>query len=339
VKQKINIIIIGLGNSGSSAVQDLLREYSNVGKFRYEEPGWITGELNHFRLPGMIGDQLSESMDKVYPDNLTASLNEAKRPMIPITLLLRRYLPDKIYSAYKKNTFTKSFAINRIQEFRDQQAYYDSLCKISKAFQKTGDYKDRIEIAKNWLFEVNEIFGKGKDFVIHKPIIPERHLDLWPELFKPYKVIFIFREPYDQMSSFLATSMIFKNMPWKYEVLFGMDKDNRRLFHSLIDTTIMRIKYIDQIESIAGPERFLKLDFEGLVNNYELYKSIIEQFLELSPQNHKLKGMIFNPAKSLLNINKFINLMDPSDNDKLNPMKEWYEKSMLKVKAKYCNNI
>ena len=58
MEQRLNIIIIGLANSGSSAVQDLLTEYNSVGRFRYEEPNFITGELNHFRLRGMIADQL-----------------------------------------------------------------------------------------------------------------------------------------------------------------------------------------------------------------------------------------------------------------------------------------
>jgi hypothetical protein len=332
---KTNIIVIGLGNSGSSAVQELLMEYKNVGKFRYEEPGWSTGEMNHFRLPGMIGDQLAESTDKLYPDNLSASLKEVKRPKVPFALLFRKYIPDSVYSLYKTNEFTRGFASERIKEFRDQQAYYDSLTKISNAFHKTRDYNERFEAAKNWLSEVNEIFGEDKDFVVHKPIVHECHLEIWPRLFEPFKLMLIIREPFDQMSSVLGTSMMFRDMPWKYQMLFGMDKGNRRPFHTLIDTTLMRMNYIDKIIEKVGNDRFLMLDFEGLVNNYDLYVSIIERFIGLSPENHVMKYRFFNPEESVLTIKKFIHLIDPSDIDKLELMKIWYERNMKIIKEKY----
>lgn len=336
-KKKTNIIIIGFGNSGSSAAQDLLKEYGNIGKFSYEEPGWSTGEMNHFRLPGMIGDQLSKLTDKDVPDNLTASLIEVKRPVMPLALRIRMLIPDSVYSKYKKNEFTRSYAAETINIIRQQQAYHDALKKVSVAFRKTNDYEERFNVAENWLYEVNEIFGKNKDFVLHKPILHEIHLDVWPKLFDPFKVIVIFREPYDQMSTWLDHSMkfIFKDMDWKYKTLFGLDKGNRRLFHMLIDTTLMRMKCMDKIENAVGSDRVLKLDFEGLVKNYDVYKTIIENFIGLSPSNHVWKGRYFKPEESLTTINKYIHILDSSDYDKLAPMKEWYDQNMDKIKEKY----
>jgi hypothetical protein len=335
--KKTNIIIIGFGNSGSSAAQDLLKEYENIGKFNYEEPGWSTGEMNHFRLPGMIGDQLSNHTDKDVPDNLSASLIDIKRPVIPLALRFRMLIPDSIYSLYKQNEFTRSHAAEKINIFRQQQAYHDALKQVSISFRKTDDYKERLKIAENWLYEVNKIFGKDKDFVLHKPIIHEKHLDIWPKLFEPFKVLVIFREPFDQMSTFYNHSMrfIFNDMDWKYKMLFGLDTGNRRLFHTLIDTSLMRMKCLDQIESTVGSDRVLKLDFEGLVKNYDVYKTIIENFIGLSPNNHVKKGKYFKPEESASTINKYNHILDPSDYAKLAPLKEWYEQNMTVIKERY----
>jgi hypothetical protein len=336
-KKKTNIIIIGFGNSGSSAAQDLLKEYGNIGKFSYEEPGWSTGEMNHFRLPGMIGDQLSKLTDKDVPDNLTASLIEVKRPVIPLALRIRMLIPDSVYSLYKKNEFTRSYASETMNIFRQQQAYHDALKKVSIAFLKSNNYNERFAVAEKWLYEVNEIFGKNKDFVLHKPIFHESHLDVWPKLFEPFKVLVIFREPYDQISTLFAPgmNMIFKDMNWKYKTLFGLDKGNRRLFHMLIDTIIMRMKCMDQIENAIGSDRMLKLDFEGLVKNYDVYKTIIENFIGLSPNDHVRKGKYFKPEESVTTINKYNDILDSSDYAKLAPMKEWYDQNMAKIKKKY----
>ena len=336
-KKKTNIIIIGFGNSGSSAAQDLLKEYRNIGKFSYEEPGWSTGEMNHFRLPGMIGDQLSKLTDIDVPDNLSVSLNDVKRPVMPLKLRIRMLIPDTVYSLYKKNEFNRSYAAEKMKIFRQQQAYHDALKKVSVAFRKTNDYEERFKVAENWLYEVNEIFGKDKDFVLHKPILHESHLDVWPKLFDPFKVLVIFREPYDQMSTWYdhSMNMIFKDMDWKYKTLFGLDNNNRRLFHTLIDTTIMRMKCMDQIESEIGSDRILKLDFEGLVQNYDVYKDIIEKFIGLSPNDHVWKGKYFKPKESVTTINKYTDILDSSDYIKLAPMKEWYDQNMAKIKEKY----
>jgi hypothetical protein len=337
ITKKTNIIIIGFGNSGSSAAQDLLKEYRNIGKFNYVESDWMTGEMNHFRLPGMIGDHLSKQTNNIESDNLAASLAKVKRPVIPLALRIRMFIPDSLYSKFKKNEFTRSFASNKILIFRQQQAYYDSLKKISNEFQKTNDINKKFAAAENWILRVNEIFGYDKDFVIHKPIIHEKHLDVWPKLFEPFKVLVIFREPYDQMSTWYDHSMkfIIRDMEWKYQMLFGMDSGNRRIFHALVDTTIMRMSCMDQIEKTVGSNRVLKLDFEGLVKNYNVYKTIIEDFLGLSAEDHIWKKKYFKPEESINTINKYLHLLDSTDYEKLIPMKKWYEQNMTIIKEKY----
>jgi CRISPR/Cas system-associated protein Csm6 len=129
--------------------------------------------------------------------------------------------------------------------------------------------------------------------------------------------------------------VIFNDMDWKYKMLFGLDTGNRRLFHSLIDTTLMRMKYMDQIESTVGSDRVLKLDFEGLVKNYDVYKTIIENFIGLSPTDHVRKGEYFKPEESVSTINKYNHILDSSDYAKLAPLKEWYEQNMSVMKEKY----
>ncbi len=332
VKLKSNIIIIGLGNSGSSAIQDLLLEYDNIGKFRYEEIDWSTGELNHFRLPGMIGDRLSELSDLENPNNLELWLKENKRPIVPSSLYFRFFIPDAIYNLYKENKFTRKFAKIKISEWREQQKYYDSLVSINYELSKTKDYDERMKIAKGWLEELRNIFGKDKPFMQHKPIFHERHLNIWPTLFDPFKVIMIFREPRDQLATVLKSSVMFRHTDWKYHALFGMDKGNRRLFHALIETTYMRALCIDEMEKRFGPSKFLKLDFEGLISNYDQYKAIIENFLEIGPLHHVKPKAYFDPKVSINSIKENTSLLDSSDEEYILPLEKWYQQKLKEVK-------
>jgi hypothetical protein len=280
----------------------------------------------------MIGDKLDEISNLENPNNLELWLKENRRPIVPMSLFFRQLIPDFIYNLYKENKFTRRFAKKKISEWKEQQKYYDSLVWINAEFSQTKDYNIRMKIAKKWIEELRHIFGKDKPFMQYKPIFQERHLDIWPILFEPFKIIMVFREPRDQMSTVLKSSIMFKHTDWKYHALFGMDKGNRRLFHSLIETTYMRALCIDEIEKRFGPDKFLKLDFEGLVSNYDQYKAIIENFLELGPLHHIRPRAYFNPKISVNSIKENEFLLQPSDEKYIQPLELWYKQKLKEVK-------
>lgn len=335
-KLKTNIIIFGFGHSGSSAVQWMLTEYINVAKFFYMDGDLITGEMNHFRLPGMIGDMIIDSKNQSI---FTNYLKTCKPPEIPLSLRLRTLIPDIIYKLYKDNEFSKSLAKRRIQTIKTNKAYFSSLNEINVSLLNCNSTEKKIEIARNWLQQVNCIYGKNKDFIVHKPFAHEAHLNIWPKVFDPFKVICVFREPIDHVSTLLAKAIPELELPWQLQLLFGLDKNSRTLFHTLIDTTIYRMNKMNEIEREIGSDCFLKLDFEGLVKNYDIYKKIIENFIGLRPEDHLNARTYFNPEISIHNINKYSSLLNDDDLEKISPMFDWYQESMNSVQRNVESSV
>ena len=182
---------------------------------------------------------------------------------------------------------------------------------------------------------INGIFAYNKPYILHKPIFHESHLDIWPEIFDPFKVIAVIRDPKDQMSTMLASSPVFNDLPWRFDALFGRDLENARALQTFIQTTFMRMNKISEMEKLFGKDKFLMLDFSGLVENYEKYKRRIEVFLGLNPDDHIDKYKHFNPEISRQTINKYINRLTSKEIECIEPLYGWYNNQMHRIRELY----
>ncbi len=160
-------------------------------------------------------------------------------------------------------------------------------------------------------------------------IIPESHLNSWPIVFEPFKIIFVYRNPKDQVADLLKTSGILENIPWSVKVIFGLDKESRRALKVFLDTTLMRMKKINEIINKLGGDVVLAIDFEGMVTNYEEYKLKIEEFLGPNIGMHINKKKLFDPQKSIKNIGIWPDYLQDLNLLNLEEHEKWYNE-MLK---------
>ena len=62
-----------------------------------------------------------------------------------------------------------------------------------------------------------------------------------------------------------------------------------------------------------------------LVNNYDIYKSVIENFIGDIKNNHKFNKKYFDPAISFKNIGIYKNFLSKSEMELLAELDLWYE--------------
>src|SRR5690606_16203838 len=106
-KIKTNILVVGLLSTGSSALVDLLREYEDIHV--------IQNEFNDFRAPGLVADQLGNSEDNNFLNEIgiLTSLKYRLRLIYNIFPILR--LETDSFKGLK-NRF--NFSFERIKQLK-----------------------------------------------------------------------------------------------------------------------------------------------------------------------------------------------------------------------------
>jgi hypothetical protein len=82
---------------------------------------------------------------------------------------------------------------------------------------------------------------------------------------------------------------------------------------------------------VLDRDHLLVMDFEGLVNKYDEYKSRVENFIGGIKDHHTCKNKYFDPVCSKKNIaihEKYLNEDDLSD---FSGIESWYEKRIAKI--------
>jgi hypothetical protein len=312
-----NILISGLVWSGSGAVVDLLREYNNINV--------VPGEFEDIRQKNMIGDAIENSLTLKELKVSKLYIKEVKFLIKVVLIMVRSVIPDKIFPFNKVKSRAQSADIlpARVKRVVENRRLHSALIKICK--HKSRD--ERIKIAKLWFSSMSDSYSNGSDFVLFdQPIIHESHFNVWSEICKPFKLIVVYREPKDQMADILktASSFLFNDLPWKVDVVYGLDKNYKRIIHLLSNTTLMRMKRVDEIERTLGKQQVLVISFEHLVEDYDKAKDTIEKFLGLKSESHTNKYNYFDPLYSKKNINHYSEYLNKYDIDELKGLSDWY---------------
>lgn len=111
-----NILVAGLFYSGSSAVYDLLKQYSNI--------GIVPGEFDDFRRKGMIGDHLTGKIAADYPSNLknmSIKMGDFAERMETVETVIEKFALAKNY----KESISKHFAKSKEFVLFDQPIFYN----------------------------------------------------------------------------------------------------------------------------------------------------------------------------------------------------------------------
>ena len=290
-----NILIKGFYRTGSHALVDLLSEYDNVGILPFE--------FNHFRAPANVADQLKESTSQLWPNQINEAIkSRSLRWRLPDAIMPDHVVKIPIFYEILKN-------IPGMNSFIKKKAYIISLKTLNKFLISDISFEDKIERTKIWLKEIGLIYAKGKDFLVFdQPIFPSTSIEVWPQVFEPFKMIYSIRNPIDQFadiirSGFLLEPFCAPRITWAgglFEIIYGRDRAGAlAIFRDAVKRLYDDMDYIQQN---VNPENILIVEFEKLVSDYQYQVDRIENFIGGLKGHHAFPGTRFIPELSVNNI-------------------------------------
>jgi hypothetical protein len=324
IKERTNLLVMGTLASGSSALIDMLYEYENINVLRYE--------FNDYRRPGFVSDQLSYDSSINYPNVIDKKIKftNSRWEMIYKSSIWK-LIPDKALNyiwekdfqnrklrAYK-NSLTELFQIVFLQE-------------LNSGLKSGISFDEKIQLSNDWIRHVGSIFPSYYDFTLfNQPLHPWSDPEIWTRVFKPFKLICVYRDPKDQLAEMVRRNIIFS--PFRCSQLsygqfniisiYGNDRKGRMQF--LKDAFIKRLEKIDSWLRVIEPDQILFVDFEGLVNKYDVYETRIEQFLGNINGRHKFRKKYFNPEVAKKNsIGIYKNYLSEEELKDLSSLEDWY---------------
>lgn len=302
------VVPTGYMGSGSSAITDILKEYSNVNTKNYDF------EYIFLHMPGGLFD----FEDKLFLNNNSLRSDEAIKSFrnnIKDLYKLRGWWPGN----YKKYV-TKNFLdivekyISKIKESNFQGTwYYNEKYKGYKFYKRA--LKNRIyKILKKKIilekFDIEYSFISKEDFykyscefiydIVKEINIENKDLVLLDQLILPHNVhrlknykyvnilpIVVERDPRDV---FLLNKYFW--VPNGFPIPYPLDAESFCKYY----------KKLRKNEIIDSEINVLRLKFEDLIFNYDKSLKQIESYLGLEENSHINKKEFFNPEISLGNI-------------------------------------
>ncbi len=316
--QKVNcsILVVGMLSSGSSALIDLLREYENIHV--------IPGEFNDFRAPGLVADQLSLEQSSEFKNEIS---NQTK-------LKIRLHL---IYHIFPFLSFNLSLlkGINMRFEYTLTRLKQISLLKqLNLKLTSDISFNDKIQWSSKWISEVGKIRNNNKEYVVfNQPLLTVNNTNIWKKVFHPFKLIIVYRNPKDQLAELIKNGKIYEtyaaNMTLggvTLETIYGRNRQGAIDFH--IEAIQKRYEWIETLKNELSNDNLLLVDFEGLIKNYEEYKSAIENFIGDIKSDKRSEKLYFDPEKAGKSLDIYPHILNDSEKVKLKDLESWYAKTI-----------
>ncbi|MPX98228.1 hypothetical protein EHW61_16505 [Salinivibrio sp. VYel6] len=292
----LNILVSGVHFSGSGAVKDLLREYREI----YHIPG----EFDDFRRAGLVGDHLAGLISQDYPSKIKIlTKNLMSSSALYSHVGLKKAIKNKL--EYKAIKFGMG-AVTRQPPDVIRRIYL--LEKLESDFCRYGV---SIDLAVDWINNVKKVYSnQSKFFLFDQPIFQGLHSSIWPEVFNPFKLIVVFRDPRDQIVDIINHNHLFKEMltptQGTFEV-YGSGRLSAIKYHS--ELIMHRAKNAKKIKNGLGDDRVLFVKFEDLICHEVKVRKEIERFLGISGKTIRCKRRFFDPEKSIKNIGIYKNAL------------------------------
>ena len=322
-KKRINILVCGTLSSGSSAMINLLKEYDNIGHF--------SSEFDHFRAPGLVADQLTAKSNIDFPnkiDQLFQFKTSFKRLVFRSSILKiflicfsRKYWSIDFNSNFLNNLKFKLLEFNKLYLLK----------QLNKILKSNISFEAKLYHSNFWIQRIGDIFSNVKDYILFdQPILSSTDIKTWTSVFNPFKLIIIYRDPMDQLADIIKRETLFVPYGAPYmtmagdnlEAIYGRNRSGAIKFHA--DAIKSRLKWIDHLEKVINQDRILLLDFEGLVSNYDSYRSTLEDFIGGIKGHQKFRNKYFSPSKSYANIGIYKKYLNDEDMKELTDLEHWY---------------
>lgn len=315
------VSIAGYGWTGSSAVVDLLKEYSNV---------WEAGrEFRLIKDPYGFEDLRDVLTNRWDPQNVDIAIrdfiwhtNHLYHPNSTFSLFsgfgYKEYYGDSFLDATTKfiNAITGYMYSGYWWFFDFKKTKYEIL--LTKVKRKLGfnvtqnmmyfsdvTAEEFDSLAQKCICEIFEplVASYKNPYVILDQAIPSQHPDIAQHYFRNPKMIVVDRDARDIYSDLI-----------KNEGLIGKELSQS----SNIDYFIRWYKaYRVNVNKYKKLPYVLYLNFEELVINYEESKAKIEQFLGIKNEDHINPKKYFDPAKSIRNVGIWKKIGKPDDIERI----------------------
>lgn len=307
------INISGLGYSGSTAIRDALLEYSEISHFNSSTKGYP--EYNFIGDPGGLLDiyaQLEENWNYLSSINTLRRNRELfndikpKRSRIhPYGLHLNKYSKTKVDDIYDR--FIQNISI--FEFFLDSRINYLTKDRITRFIDKIQRRvllnRPKIDFLlnpskENFLINVKafheDVFHSFEtQKVLVEKAIPVYNLATGHDFFNNIKTIVVIRNPAD----------ILVEMYSRKTAIF---KGNSFLSSLKIEEFLNWQKiYLFQLCELQNRNDLLIISFELLINHSSEVLRKVEYFLDI--KNRPLKFTKFIPEKSIVNINKYKDIL------------------------------
>lgn len=319
MNKNINILVTGLLSTGSSALIDILKEYSNI--------SILHGEFNDYRAPGMVADQLIQEPN--YTNNGINQVTNKKNKIRQIYSIFPILKPHQISLKNIPDSYKSS--ITRYKQLVLLEKLNEELIS-----DNSNEYK--IQVSNEWIQSIGKIGNANHKFVLfNQPLLPSNDIVIWKQVFAPLKIIVVFRDPKDQLAEIVKNSKLFEpfgnsNLTLggvTLETIYGRDRKGAIKMH--IDAIKKRFDWVDSLNKELSNDEFLLIDFEGLVNNYESYKNVIENFIGEIKPDPQCNKYYFDPDNARKNINIYTKYLTSDELKSINELEVWYNNTLKHV--------
>ncbi|WFE68808.1 hypothetical protein P8S54_00480 [Thiomicrospira sp. R3] len=285
----MNIINIGGWYVGNTAILDWMDGF--------EELAFVKGDFNVTRLEGGIMDMMAE---KDINRKLQLINNQKKES---IKGLARAF--KSLVGRYTKHIMKPRMSPSYNGHFRFHSDYLKYLSRYENML-KAGEKFDEINFWQNWLSTLPKLDSGHKNYkhiVYQNPFFYDEtyagHKDIWPQIFSPYKMIFVHRDPLDQFSD-IVNSGGHLNVSWPR---FHGGTENMhpadRYFSIAKKLYTARLRMAENLTK----DDLVIFSFEDFLQNHERVTTELKSFLDISSERNQ-NNKRFVREKSLKNIGK-----------------------------------
>lgn len=286
----MNIINIGGWYVGNSAILDWMDGF--------DELAFIKGDFNIARLENGIMDMIL-CKDK---DIKLSMINYNKMLCYKsIYLLTRRFI-----GKYTKHLLKSKKSVNSHYDyFNFYKLLYLTLKKYEKKILNNSSF-DEVVFWKDFLSNLPSLdskYKKYKHIVYQNPFFYDEtfdgHKEIWPQLFHPYKMMFIHRDPLDQFSDIVnAGGHLMTSWARFHGGTEHMHPADRFL-------TIAKKLYSARLRMAEKCDKnnLVIFSFEDFLKNHERVVDKLKPFLDITSERDPLNKR-FVLEKSLKNIGK-----------------------------------
>jgi hypothetical protein len=302
-----NVLVLGYGWSGSSAIVDLLREYLGV-----------VVPNTEFRLikdPYGLMDLRYNLVDRWDPLNVDIAIKNfswfanclnRKNKIIPTQTgfdyesefggnfqkATNQFLNSIVSTKYEGNWHFFYFQEKSFKLFLEKTAHKlhiipDNCLNKNMFYSNLSSSKFDL-LAKKYLKSIFSDYESNNDFLVLDQGVPTQDPLVATNYFDNFKIIIVDRDPRDNYCDLINQ---------KGEIGQELLKHNDVSFYK-----DWFLQYRSKKEEIRQNKNVLLLSFEDLVFDYDAEVKTVEKFLGLSSKNHIRKFAFFNPKVSRNNI-------------------------------------